>query len=266
MTIHLLVIASLFAAACDVAESNAAAEQILSGTNVQGGLVVHVGCGGGKLTAALRADERFVVHGLDIDVRNIEAARKHIQSLGLYGKVSVQPWTGDRLPYVDNLVNLIVVSSPSSVDRAELLRVLCPGGAAVFLDPKSRIQNPKLAKPRPPEIDDWTHFLHGPDGHVMSQDKVVGPPWHVQWVGSPAHGRSHTHLTTMIVMVSAGGRLFYIADEGPTALPDELPSRWALFARDAFSGVELWRRPLRSWQPYYVRPVLAAGLRWLDRS
>jgi len=71
---------------------------------IQGGLVVHLGCGDGKLTAALRANDSFVVHGLDADVT---AASKHIQSLGLYGPVSVRPWAGDRLPYVDNLVNLI---------------------------------------------------------------------------------------------------------------------------------------------------------------
>lgn len=36
------------------------ARQILKET---GGLVVHVGCGDGKLTAALRASEAFVVQG-----------------------------------------------------------------------------------------------------------------------------------------------------------------------------------------------------------
>jgi len=31
------------------------AKQILNATNVKGGLIVHIGCGDGKLTAALRA-------------------------------------------------------------------------------------------------------------------------------------------------------------------------------------------------------------------
>ncbi|MHC4170593.1 MAG: hypothetical protein ACYSWQ_26950, partial [Planctomycetota bacterium] len=41
------------------------ARQILDDTAVKGGLIVHVGCGDGKLTAALRANDRYVVHGLD---------------------------------------------------------------------------------------------------------------------------------------------------------------------------------------------------------
>ena len=40
------------------------AEGIYRATGVQGGLVVHLGCGDGKLTAALRADDRYRVHGL----------------------------------------------------------------------------------------------------------------------------------------------------------------------------------------------------------
>jgi outer membrane protein assembly factor BamB len=240
----------LFAAAQTCAGG---APEILNSAGIQGGLVVHVGCGDGRLTAALHAGDSLLVHGLDADAANIQAARKHIQSLGLYGPVSVRQWAGQRLPYKDNLAKLIVVNPGSSVDRAELLRVLCPGGIAVFATDDEQPAPDTLVKPWPPEIDEWTHFLHGPDGHVMSRDQVVGPPWHVQWVGAPEHARSHAHLTTMNVMVTAGGRLFYIADQAATALPDELPSRWALFARDAFSGVELWHRPLRLWQPYYVK-------------
>ena len=109
------------------------AQKILDGSGVTGGLVVHVGCGDGKLTAALRANDSFLVHGLDVDAENVAAARRYIQSLGLYGTVSVEHYDGQRLPYADNLVNLIVVSDPSSMAREELLRVLCPGGTAADL-------------------------------------------------------------------------------------------------------------------------------------
>ena len=33
----------------------------------RGGLVVHLGCGDGKLTAALRTGDAYLVHGLDVD-------------------------------------------------------------------------------------------------------------------------------------------------------------------------------------------------------
>ena len=72
------------------------ARQILEATGVQAGLIVHLGCGDGKLTAALRAHDGFLVHGLDADARNVEAARKHIQSSGSYGNVSVDRLSGKR--------------------------------------------------------------------------------------------------------------------------------------------------------------------------
>ena len=80
----------------------------LSGSDLTGGLIVHIGCGDGKLTAALRANDSYLVHGLDTDATNIEKAREHIHALGLYGKVSAEQWGGNRLSYIDNLVNLIV--------------------------------------------------------------------------------------------------------------------------------------------------------------
>ena len=112
------------------------ARHVLEIAGVQGGLIVHLGCGGpvvGEFTAALRANERYLVQGLDRDAQKIDAARRYIQSLGTYGPVSVAPWSGTTLPYVDNLVNLLVVSGPSTVERDEILRVLAPAGVAVPL-------------------------------------------------------------------------------------------------------------------------------------
>jgi outer membrane protein assembly factor BamB len=47
-------------------------------------------------------------------------------------------------------------------------------------------------------------------------------------------------------MVSSGGRLFAIVNEAPVGV-DGVPDRWTLVARDAFSGVLLWKRPLTEW-------------------
>ena len=50
------------------------ARGILQASGVRGGLVVHVGCGDGRLTAALRADEGHLVHGLDRDPEKTKQA------------------------------------------------------------------------------------------------------------------------------------------------------------------------------------------------
>jgi len=40
------------------------AREILAVTGVRGGLIVHLGCGDGRLTAALHADDAYLVQGL----------------------------------------------------------------------------------------------------------------------------------------------------------------------------------------------------------
>ncbi len=222
------------------------ARAILRATGVQGGLVVHLGCGDGKLTAALRANDGYLVHGLDGDAANVERARKHIRSLGLYGKVSVEPWQGGRLPYIDNLVSLVVSDDAASVPAEEVLRVLAPEGVAYV---KKGGRWTKTIKPRPKEIDIWTHYLHDASGNAVGHDSLVGPPRRLQWVGSPRWARHHDHMASMSALVSTGGRIFYIFDEGSTA-SIQLPPKWTLIARDAFNGTILWKRPIASWHPH----------------
>ena len=215
------------------------ASQILKETGIQGGLVVHVGCGDGSLTAALRANDSFIVQGLDTDAKHVEAARKHIASLGLYGKVTAEPWDGGRLPYIENFVNLVVVSEGCRVAEEEIMRVLAPNGVAI-------VGSRKIVKPRPKEMDEWTHYLHDPGNNAVAHDSLVGPPRQYQWIGGPRWSRHHDHMSSISAVVSANGRLFYIVDEGPRA-SILLPPQWSLVARDAFNGTILWTRPIPEW-------------------
>lgn len=222
------------------------AKTILEATGTQGGLVVHFGCGDGVLTAALRADDGFLVHGLDADPKNIAEARRHIRSLGLYGEVTVELWGGRSLPYADGLVNLFVAEDLRGLPLEEVLRTLAPNGVAYI---RNRGQWTTTRKPRPLEIDEWTHALYDASGNAVSKDTVVAPPHHIQWVGSPRNARHHERLASITVVVSAAGRLYAVVDEAPTA-SILLPPRWSLVARDAFNGVVLWKRAIPSWEPY----------------
>ena len=222
------------------------AQEILKATGVRGGLVVHIGCGDGRLTAALRVDDGYLVHGLDTDAEKVELAR---ESIGEYGPVSVDRFDGKRLPYVDNLVNLIVAedlgdSSGNTVAMDEIMRVLAPDGVAYV---KTDGAWNKTVKPRPAEIDEWTHYLHNATNNAVASDTVVGPPRQIQWVGDPKWARSHDHLASISAVVSSGGRIFYIVDEGPVAAV-VLNPKWMLVARDAFNGVVLWKRSIPRWQ------------------
>jgi len=228
-------------AAAGPAAADGPATKIIEAAGVEGGLVVHVGCGDGRFTAALRADERYLVHGLDTDAADVAKARGHIRSLGLYGPVSVSTFGGTHLPYVDNLVNLIVAEDPGDVAVAEVMRVLVPGGVAM-------IGGRKTVKPWPAEIDEWTHYLYDATGNAVGHDVRVGPPRHVQWKAGPKFARHHDLAASTSAMVSSAGRVFTIADEGPPTLMN-VPPKWRLVARDAFNGTLLWRREIPTWEP-----------------
>jgi outer membrane protein assembly factor BamB len=228
-------------------DSKQQARQILEDTDIKGGLIVHLGSGDGKLTAELRANDRYIVHGLDLDAKEVTRARDYIQSLGIYGKVSVNEFDGRRLPYTDNLVNLIVVEDRSSISTKELDRALCPNGVAYI---RKNGGWTKRIKPRPEEIDEWTHHLHGPDNNAVASDSIVGSPFHLQWLAGPKHLRAHEYLNSISALVSAGGRIFYIIDEGSTAAVTA-PPQWRLVARDAFNGTLLWKRDIGPWEGHF---------------
>jgi len=231
------------------ANAQGRAAKILKDTGVKGGLIVHLGCGStsspqaapGKLTAALRANGSYTVQGLDADAGVVAKARAFVRSAGPYGPVSIEQFAGEKLPYADNLVNLVVSDDLGRVPMAEVMRVLCPDGVAL-------IGGKKTVKPRPAAIDEWTHFLHDAGNNAVAHDSRVGPPRRMQWRAGPLWLRSHETPSGIEAMVAGGGRVFYLLDEGIIGIVDQrLPERWALVCRDAFNGKLLWRKPMGSW-------------------
>jgi len=131
-----------------------------------------------------------------------------------------------------------------------VMRVLAPGGVAL-------IGGKRTAKPWPSQIDDWGHFLHDASNNAVAHDRLVAPPRRLQWIGGPLWARSHEYDSSLGAMVSAKGRLFYIFDEGPTGIvAPNIPDRWMLVARDAFSGVVLWKRSVADWGWKAWRPQM----------
>jgi len=232
------------------------AEAIYAKTGVEGGLVIHLGCGDGTLTAALRADDRYLVRGLDADPANVAKAREALRAKGLYGPVSVDLLEGPKLPFVDGLVRLVVASSLGDVSLDEVLRVLAPEGVA-YVRRDDGWQ--KTVKPRPEGIDEWTHFLHDAGGNAVAEDSQIGPPKSLRWVAGPRWCRSHEMPSSVNALVTAGSRIFMIFDDAPTGVYKDLPWQCHLTARDAFSGVLLWKAPMRRWQPEFGT---GTGNRW----
>lgn len=233
---------------CGAAATPLAAEDVLREVQSRRGLIVHLGCGTGENTVRMQAHPGTLVHGLDHAEPHIAAARARVLGTDRYGTISFDTLRHDTLPYIDQCVNVIVAEQPGLASRDELLRVLIPQGV-LYLRTKEGWT--RTVKPRPADIDEWTHFLHGPDNNAVAQDLRVAPPTRLQWAAGPKHARSHDHLASLSTAVSAGGRLFMIVDEGPTASVS-LEPQWMLVARDAYNGVVLWTRRLPDWQ-YHLR-------------
>lgn len=219
------------------------ARQLLETSGIRGGVIVQIGSGDkGELACALRESGPFIVHGL-VPNEDLAAVRQKIRDMGKYGPVSVDVQEGSQLPYVDNLVNLVVIHEPGGIEMAEVMRILCPEGVAML---RTDDGWEKMVKPRPDDIDDWTHFFHGANGNAVARDDKVGPPNRLQWLGSPKWSRHHDRMASMSALVSGGGRLFYIMDEG-SRVSIQLPSKWMLVARDAFNSKVLWKQPIENW-------------------
>jgi SAM-dependent methyltransferase len=225
------------------------AEQIASLAGFRGGLIIHVGCGDGQLTAALRLADNCVVQGLEADARLVERARAAIRVTGQYGAVSVVHWSGKKLPYVDNLATLVVCEDTDAVPPGEIMRVLRPYGAAVV---KRNGKWTATVKPQLKGTDEWEQHYHDADNNAVAQDTVVGPPRRYQWLGEPQWQRSHLAMPSINSMVSTKGRLFTVEDLGSAEHP-ALPGKQALVARDAYNGIILWRVMFTDWHPIYIR-------------
>jgi outer membrane protein assembly factor BamB len=218
-------------------------QEIIAKSGIKGGFIVHLGKGEAGFTTDSFLNDSFLVHGLYSNEAAIVQARAHIKKRNLYGKVSVQHWDKDYLPYADNMVNLLVAEELGEVPMEEVMRVLTPLGAAFIKQNRAWTQK---NKPWPDQIDEWTHYLHDADNNAVAEDTVVGLPRHLKWLGEPKYARSHEQLASVSAMVSARGRLFYIVDEGLRS-DIRMPARWRLVARDAFNGVILWKRQINKW-------------------
>ncbi len=258
--------------------AGATAQDLIKASGVQGGLVVHAGCGTGELTASLRCNDRYLVHGLACDPAELNEAQAHIQKQGGYGQASVCSFNGKKLPYVDNLVNLLVVDQPEKLNLslAEIARALAPRGVALLkgkaapgeTTPASLVAASveikgedwtKLKKKIPDTIDEWTHFKHDSTGNAVAQDENIAPPKSLRWVAGPRWCRSHEMPTSVSAVVVSGGRIFTFFDESPSGVFRKLPQSYKLIARDADSGVLLWKVPLKKWQPEFGT---GTGNRW----
>jgi outer membrane protein assembly factor BamB len=223
-------------------------------TGLSGGIVVALDFDDGRSITRLAVDGPYLVHGLLSSEAHVTKARDEIRQEGLYGKVSCDSYNGRDLPYVDSLVNVVFCTNSCNVPEAELMRVLVPGGL-LMVEGASGWQ--KSIKPGPDNVDEWHQFLHSADNNGVSLDDV-GPPQRLRWHDTPEYGRSKALSPSFTNMVSAGGVLVTIEDRATTE-DVNAPSKYYLVARDAYNGIELWKRPMKEqwigWQGGSIKSI-----------
>ena len=261
------------------ADDASTAAQILATCGVRAGLCVHVGCGREQspgLTAELAAGTGLLVHGVCFDAGALQRAQAAIVAKGVLGQASVERVSGGSLPYVTHLCNLIVVEdtqvpAAAGIGREELTRVLAPDGVlCIHEDGRWRA----TVRPRPEGMDDWTHPNHGPDGNMVSNDRLVRFPLGLRWIGGlPKNVNSFASVRGWVL---AGGRCYIVGanvlENLAASAPDDEQKPLYLICRDAHNGLPLWRIPLGiaetggglNWQNAFAmaadrRHVYAAG-------
>jgi len=205
---------------------------------LRGGLVVQLGAGELDAVADLSRTGRYLIHVLEPNAESVRSAQAQLRTTGHYGMAWVeQRGNADRLPYSENLVNLILVRD-FAADAEELARVLTPGGMLAIINraivDRTSLENAGFVsvretegiitarKPWPEGMDVWSHPRHAADGNAVSGDTLVGPPERIRWIAAAT--------SEVEGLVTAGGRNFY----------------GGILARDSFNGLRLWHRDLSS--------------------
>jgi outer membrane protein assembly factor BamB len=248
------------------------AERLVTSLSTRSALCVHVGVSDGGLAVGLAKGGQHLVHGLATDAEALHRARQKIEDAGLSGVVTIEPGSCERLPYADNLVDLLVADNlrrlaGQGFQVSEALRVLQPGGVAWLgeADEKTLSEQQlrdlvgkageadaeieivrrhglwaRITKPRPSTMDQWTHPRRDGSGNPVSTDKQVGVPTGVRWVAGPNWPTGY-RKSSVPGVVTTGETLVYVFEDEVQTESGPKPQN-SLIARDPFHGLMLWKR------------------------
>ena len=219
------------------------ADDLSSVTGIDAGLAIHLGTTDGQIEIELARNGSLVIHGLTNSSENLAAARAAIAAEGRYGLASVgRVESFAKLPYADNLANLIVADldllGPAAPPREEIDRVIAPMGVTYL---KQNGKWHKHVAPLPDDVDQWQHWDYGPAGNPASNDQRIAPTTSLRWLAGMTNVDG---AGSKVGLRLSDGQVYY------TGIKHELAGRFRregrndLFARDAFNGTLRWRRKI----------------------
>ena len=215
----------------------AAAEKILSESNIKKGYALVVDCGQGRLAYELAKRTELKIVGIENDPQKLAFARESLEAAGLLGeRIVVEPWSLESLP--DYFANLIVsdgmlLTGEITGTEEDGRRILRPWGGTLCLSRyrdgqvtcRTYVQGPLEG------AGAWRQQFCDPENTACSGDELVYGPLGVLWFGEPGPvGMVERHACAQSP-VAMDGRLFMEGEEIITAV-------------DAFNGTLLWKREI----------------------
>ncbi|MEO8496569.1 MAG: PQQ-binding-like beta-propeller repeat protein, partial [Planctomycetota bacterium] len=190
------------------------------------------------------------------DGQEAEGARRRLAADGVYGRVTVQYVSPERLPYASALFNLVVCdgnrASALATPADEIYRLLRPGnGTAVILATATSDTADELARwsesidsgelemlddspirmiiRRKPlaKTGEWTHIYAGLGNTSCSEDERVGGELALQWFGEPGPQQMLDRHHRTVPPLYVDGRMF-------------VPGNERVYGVDAYNGTILW--------------------------
>ncbi len=245
-----------------------AVEQVVQETGIDRGVCCMLGFDA-DVALQLVQSNKFLVHILDADAETVAKVRRIAERAGVgIDRVVVQQREPGRLPYADNMIDLLVATKITDVAlgdlaASEVLRVVRPEGAIVVgrdvgtdaaKDVATRLKGWAsteaaktlggtaasfvfFRKPIPAGVDQWPLWEHGPDNNPVSSDQIIQAPYMTQFMAEPYY------ITMPSITTVAGGRTF-LATGHIAHHRREWDMVNLLIARNGYNGIELWRRKL----------------------
>ncbi len=232
----------LFWAATNTSASLPEASDVRGATGITSGLAVVLGSTDGTLEQDLVSEGKLLVQGFTTSFENCTAARLNLFDKKLYGAASIDRIdTYQPLPLYENLVNVLIADldalGPQAPSMSEIFRVLGFEGAAYVKKNGSwKVEK----KTTPPETDEYTHWLYDAARSNQSHDELCNPPNALRWTGQPVSPDGYA-----ATRVGGGVAFMRTGDGGIMKYPEEVDRlSIRMMAKDAFSGVTLWTKPI----------------------
>lgn len=197
-----------------------------------GGLVVILEPADPGLAIALAGSGRHLIAALSADAGRVSALDSAFMAADVHPVADALHWrTAAALPFPTHSVNILLLDAQTAqrLGREEISRVLVPGHGFALAGGQ------ELRVPRPEGMDTWTGWNARASGNRMSRDTVLAPPNSIRWLTGPRHGGNHIVTDRVHYLEAAFATNHYLYDHIFGRPP------YLGHARDAFSGVNLWK-------------------------